>query len=140
MVDERPFVQITPFFGVGDMAAAIDFYRRTLGFAVFVDQQGYAYVEQHHLAIRLLALDRDAANPPGCGHAYVDVRDLDALFAGLEGRLAALAADRWAPPKDHAYGQREFWVRDPDGNLLTFGQGIGANADQWAYRDTEDRA
>ena len=27
------------------------------------------------------------------------------------------------------------FVRDPDGNLLSFGEGIGANATQWDYRD-----
>ena len=80
-------------------------------------------------------LDAGARNPPGCGHAYIDVRDVDALFEELRPSLEALPAGRWGPPKDMFYGQREFWVRDPDGNLINFGQGIGGNAGQWDYRD-----
>jgi hypothetical protein len=45
-----------------------------------------------------------------------------------------LPGDRWGPSADQPYAQREFWVRDPDGNLLTFGEGIGPNAAQWDDR------
>lgn len=128
------FVQVTPFFGTGRLERAIAFYRDILGCGVHAPGGGYAYVERDRIAFRLLELDDGARNPPGCGHAYVDVRDVDALFAELHARLETLPDGRWGPPKDQPYGMREFWVRDPDGNLINFGQGIGANADQWAYR------
>lgn len=128
------FIQVTPFFGVGSLATAIAFYRDILGFGTFAEGGGYAYVERDRIAIRLLELDAGAPNPLGCSHAYIDVADVDALFAELEPKLGRLDQLRWGPPKDQSYGQREFWVRDPDGNLLNFGQGIGANAQQWDYR------
>lgn len=129
-----PFIQVTPFLGVAAMEPALAFYRDLLGFTVHVDGGGYAYVERARIAFRLLAVEVASYNPPGCGHAYVDVADAQALFAEFHPALAPLPADRWGPPRDHAYGQREFWVRDPDGNLITFGEGIGLNASQWDYR------
>ncbi len=131
----RNLIQVTPFLGVGPLPPAIGFYRDVLGFTLHVEGGGYAYLERDEIGMRLLSLDAGAPQPPGRGHAYIDVRDADALFAEIAPALAALPADRWGPPRDHPYDQREFWVRDPDGNLITFGQGIGANARQWDYRD-----
>ena len=129
-----PFIQVTPFLGVAAMEPALAFYRDILGFTVHVHGGGYAYIERERIAFRLLELDDGAHNPPGCSHAYVDVADAQALFGALHTALATLPEGRWGPPRDHAYGQREFWVRDPDGNLITFGEGIGLNAGQWDYR------
>ncbi len=134
MAGQPAFIHVTPFLGVTAMEAALAFYRDLLGFAVYVDDGGYAYIERERIGFRLLALETGANNPPGCSHAYIDVTDVDACFAEYEPRLRDLAADRWAPPKDQPYGQREFWIRDPDGNLITFGEGIGENAGQWDDR------
>lgn len=134
MAGQPAFIQVTPFLGVAAMEPALAFYRDLLGFTVHVDEGGYAYVERERVGMRLLQLDADALNPPGCSHIYLDVRDVNARFAEYEARLRELPAGRWGPPKDQPYGQREFWVRDPDGNLVTFGQGIGDNAGQWDYR------
>lgn len=133
---DRPnLVQITPFLGVSALAPAVAFYHDALGFAVFVDQGGYAYLERDRIGLRLLQLDEGACNPPGCGHVYIDVRDASGLYAKLALAGSGLPPERLGPPKDQPHGQREFWVRDPDGNLVTFGEGIGANAGQWDYRD-----
>lgn len=134
MAEKPAFIHVTPFLGVTAMEAALAFYRDLLGFTVYVDAGGYAYIERERVGFRLLALDTDAINPPGCSHAYIDVTDADACFAEYEARFRELPAGRWGGPKDQPYGQREFWVRDPDGNLITFGQGIGDNAGQWDYR------
>lgn len=134
MSDGSPFIQVTPLLGVAAMEPALAFYRDLLGFTVHVNDGGYAYVERERIGLRLLALDAGALNPPGCSHIYIDVRDVEALFADYEPQLAALPAERWGAPKTHPYGQREFWVRDPDGNLITFGEGVGDNAGQWDYR------
>ena len=130
-----PLIQVTPFFGVSDMDAATAFYRDVLGFTLYVNEGGYAYLERERVAIRLLALEGEVAWKIGSCHAYIDVRSADGTFAEVEDRLAGLPAERWGKPKDQPYGQREWWVRDPDGNLLSFGEGIGANAAQWDYRD-----
>jgi catechol 2,3-dioxygenase-like lactoylglutathione lyase family enzyme len=126
--------QITPFFGVSQLDRAVAFYRDVLGFQIWSEGGGYAYAERERLAVRLLELDAGASFPPGSSHAYVDIADADHQFAEWEPGLRALPAARWGAPKDQPYGQREFWVRDPDGNLLTFGQGIGTNAGHWDYR------
>ena len=128
------WIQITPFFGVANLERAIAFYRDVLGFKIWSPGGGYAYVEQECIAIRLLELDADAPNPPGSAHAYVDIGDVDQLFSRLADGISGLPQDRWGAPKDQPYNQREFWVRDPDGNLLTFGQGIGEHSGQWDYR------
>ena len=129
------FIQITPFLGTGQIRRAIAFYTETLGFTLCADFAGYAYIERQHVGIRLLKLDSGAPHPPGCSHVYIDVRDVDVLFAELEPRLQMLPVDRWSKPTDASYHQREFSVRDPDGNLIHFGQGIGPSAGQWDYRD-----
>ncbi len=128
-------IQVTPFLGTGRLDRAIGFYRDVLGFALHAHFDGYAYLERDRVGIRLLELDAGAPHPPGASHAYIDVRDVDALFAQLEPRLRALPAGTFAIPRDAPYHQREFWVRDPDGNLIHFGQGIGPSATQWDYRD-----
>ncbi|KTE26223.1 MULTISPECIES: bleomycin resistance protein [unclassified Sphingopyxis] len=129
-----PFIQVTPFLGVAAMEPALAFYRDILGFTVHVDEGGYAYVERERIAFRLLQCEDGAGHPPGSAHAYVDVGSADTLFAELEPRLRGLPEGRWGSPCDQHYGQREFWVRDPDGNHITFGEGVGANAGQWDYR------
>ena len=128
------WIQITPFLGVSDLARAAAFYRDVLGFSVWSPGGGYAYAERERVGIRLLELGAQSPGSPGRGHAYIDIVGLDALFAALEPALAILPPDRWSAPADQPHAQREFWVRDPDGNLLTFGEGIGPNAAQWDYR------
>lgn len=120
--------------GVSDVAAAIAFYADILGFTCFVAEGGYAYVERDRVDNWLLELDDCTPHPVGASHSYIDLLDVDGIFAELKPKLAALPADQWRKPKDRHYGQREFWVRDPDGNLITFGKGVGANVSQWNYR------
>lgn len=67
----RSFIQVTPFFGVAAMEVALAFYRDILGFAVHVDEGGYAYVERDRIAFRLLALEAASYNPPEIGRAHV---------------------------------------------------------------------
>lgn len=136
MVARSNLIQVTPFLGTGPIDRSIAFYRDVLGFTLYVSDGGYAYLERDRVAVRLLQLDEGAPQPPGYAHIYIDVRDCDALFAELEPRLKGLPGDRVRGPADTVYGQREFSVRDPDGNLVMFGQGIGDNARQWDYRDT----
>lgn len=128
-------IQVTPFLGVAEMDRALAFYREVLGFTCFVNSGGYAYLERERIGLRLLELDAGARNPPGCSHIYIDLRDAAGFHSELATAIAALPPERRGGLRDQPYGQREFWVRDPDGNLITFGEGIGANATQWDYRD-----
>jgi hypothetical protein len=56
---------------------------------------------------------------------YLDARDVDALQAELEDKLAALPPEDVHGPADKEHGQRELLVRAPDGQLFVFGQAIG---------------
>jgi len=53
-----------------------------------------------------------------------DVPDVDALYARLRPRLERLPAADVEPPLDKPWNQREFQVRLPDGDWLTFGQPV----------------
>lgn len=55
---------------------------------------------------------------------YVEVRDVDALHAGLEPKLDTLPAGDVKGPIDQSYGQRELLILAPDGNLIVLGQAI----------------
>lgn len=55
---------------------------------------------------------------------YVDVRDVDQLYAELKPKLDTLPEDDIHGPADEDYGQRELSVVAPDGNLIVFGQAI----------------
>lgn len=127
-------VQITPFLPVSDIAAAIGFYTEILGFTCFVNEDGYAYLERDRAGIRLLAPDGTGAASQGQTLAYVDVLNVDRIAGEIRPKLETLPAERWSGPKDQPYGMREFIVRDSDGNIITFGQGIGTFANRWDYR------
>ncbi|MGW4638370.1 VOC family protein [Sphaerisporangium sp. NPDC004334] len=55
--------------------------------------------------------------PPGTFGAYVVTDELDALYA----RATAAGAETLYAPRDTDYGSRDFAVRDPEGNLWSFG-------------------
>jgi uncharacterized glyoxalase superfamily protein PhnB len=55
--------------------------------------------------------------PPGSTGCYVVTDDPDGLFA----RAVAAGAEVLRPLEETDYGSREFAVRDPEGNLWSFG-------------------
>ena len=57
------------------------------------------------------------AKPPGSSSVYVVVDDVDALHD----RVVAAGGDVAMPLTDQDYGSRDFAVRDPEGNLWSFG-------------------
>lgn len=114
--------QITPFLHVPDIEDALAFFG-ALGFECLFRQSNYAYVELAGCGLRLLEEPERRLNPDGIARvaAYVDVEDIDGLHAGLAPALARLSADRVEPLMDKPWRQREFQVRMPDGDWLTFG-------------------
>ena len=61
--------------------------------------------------------DRGLGRHDGQGWVYVAVEDPDALFARATAAGAAVAMEL----TDSSYGSRDFSVRDPEGNLWSFG-------------------
>ena len=119
-------VHVTPFLLVPDLDTALDFFTRVLGFAAPFQMENYAYLALETAGLRLLA--ERSATPVKREHArttvYIDVRDLDSLYAELQPRLVALPAEDVQAPVNQRWGMREFSVRMPNGHWLTFGQDV----------------
>jgi catechol 2,3-dioxygenase-like lactoylglutathione lyase family enzyme len=107
---------------VADVARSLDFYVGTLGctecFRVG-DPPDYAAVEREALVLNLMPASR-APSAHGQAHLHVMVTGLDALHAELVARGCAMEV----PPTEFWYGLREFSLRDPDGNRITFGEEV----------------
>ena len=122
------FIQITPFMHVPDIDVAVAFFEDLLGFETLFRMSDYAYVEREGAGMRILQNHGADGAPPGNRRFayYIDVRDVDALYAELKPKLAALPPGDVHGPADKPYNQRELLVLAPDGNLIAFGQAIKA--------------
>lgn len=120
------FIQVTPFIQVRDLEAAVSFFVDRLGFEVLHRNPGYAYVQRETVGFRIMWAEEATVKPKGVGGFayYIDVRDVDAVVAELTPRLADLPPGDVHGPVNQGYGQREFMIRAPDGDVLVFGQAI----------------
>lgn len=118
---------ITPFLRVPDTDKAVAFFTDTLGFTVSIRAGEYAFVYRDDVAFRIV---EDPLTPRGGGRytSYIDVDDVDALYAELKPKLDLLPAGHVQPPCDQPYGQREIAIIGPDGDLIGFGSPIPAKA------------
>jgi hypothetical protein len=124
-VEKGNFIRITPFIHVPDIDRAIDFFEM-LGFTLYFHAGAYAYVQRECAGVRLLQNHGDDGAPPGNRRFayYIDVENIEALYAELKPKLDTLPANDVHGPADKEYGQRELCILAPDGNLLVFGQSI----------------
>lgn len=119
------FQQVTPFLHVPDLQKALDFFTGVLGFAVPFREANYAYIQRETVGFRLLEAEPGCAPASHGGFAYyIDVRDVDALYAELKPKLDTLPPEDVHGPADKPYRQRELLVRAPDGNLIAFGMAM----------------
>ncbi|MFN0096110.1 MAG: VOC family protein [Dehalococcoidia bacterium] len=132
--------QVTPFMYAPSVPEAVRFFRDLLGFRVESEMDGYAYVSRDGAAVRILQADdhdhdehgNDVPRPAGWMappparrfRYYFDCDDVDALAAELRPRLAHLPAGDVYGPVDQPYGQREYMILAPDGDLVVFGAPI----------------
>lgn len=116
--------QVTPFLHVPDLEAALAFFCDTLPFEVKFREGTYAYVELVGCGLRLLEERHRVLTPDGKARVsvYIDVSNVDELHAQLRDRLERLPPEWVEPLMNKPYKQREFQVRLPDGDWLTFGQ------------------
>jgi catechol 2,3-dioxygenase-like lactoylglutathione lyase family enzyme len=120
------FIQITPFMHVTDIERALMFFTDILGFKTLLRFENYAYIHRETVGFRLLEQIGEDGAPPGNRRFayYIDVHDVDALYAELKPKLDTLPKGDVHGPADKGYGQRELLVLAPDGNLIAFGQAI----------------
>ncbi len=97
-----------------------------MGFEVLHRHGDYAYLHRETVGFRVRQLTGPDGAPPGNRRFayYIDVRDVDSLYAELKPKLNALPEGDVCGPVDQPYGQRELLVLAPDGNLLAFGHAI----------------
>ena len=124
MTDNTPPPQVWPTLRARDARALIRFLVDVVGFdetAVY----GEGDVVHHAQlswplggGIMLGSVRDDAwALQPGTFSAYVVADDIDGLYQ----RVTAAGAEIIRKPDDTDYGSREFALRDPEGNLWSFG-------------------
>jgi catechol 2,3-dioxygenase-like lactoylglutathione lyase family enzyme len=120
------FIQVTPCLHVEDLERALAFFTGILGFETRFRAANYAYVHRETTGFRILKQTGSDGAPPGNRRFayYIDVRDVDGLYAELKTKLDTLPKDDVYGPVDQSYGQRELLVLAPDGNLIAFGQAI----------------
>ncbi|NQW09715.1 MAG: VOC family protein [Alphaproteobacteria bacterium] len=136
-IDWAPLV---PEFVVSDIAASRRFYTEGLGFMVLFDrpEEGFAYLNLDRVQIMLVQNRDDLTvvkilgpqTPPfGVGsHLQIAAPDVDAMVDRLAERGHAILkgpTDVWRRVRDLECGQREIWLRDPDGYLLRFHADLG---------------
>lgn len=101
------FIRITPFIHVPDLEAAVSSFTDILGFTRYPLPFGdYAYIYRETVGIRLLQNHGKDAAPPGNRRFayYVDVEDVDALYAELKPKLDTLPPPDVHGPADKPYG------------------------------------
>lgn len=113
-------LQACPLFPAPDPAAAAQWYARALGFSVEMGEPHYAIVAREGVAIHLYPCeDRHIAENTS---AYLRVEGVDALRAALPEALPD--GGRISPVTTRDWGMREFYVWDPNGNLIRFGEPV----------------
>lgn len=114
-----------------DAPALIDFCTSVLGFVLaarYDDGDRVAHAElrwpEGYGGVMLGSFDetREWSREPGTAGAYVVVADVEALYR----RVVERGAEVVRALSDMDYGSREFAVRDPEGNLWSFGTYAGA--------------
>jgi len=108
---------VAPVFHVADVDASIAFYRDILGFAEDFRFGAYVGLKMEGFSLHLSQSDA-RERPLGGGNVYVFCDDSDAYFAA---RIAGKPVDLVQPPCTAPYGMRDFIIKDPDGNQLSFG-------------------
>ncbi len=117
----RQFIVALPLLRVTSMAISEPFYCGKLGFQLESENRPSPPATDP----AFIALIREGARLHLSSHAgdgvfgsvvAFAVRDVDALHAEFVSRGVAIAL----PPIDQTWGNREMYVRDPDGNALRF--------------------
>jgi catechol 2,3-dioxygenase-like lactoylglutathione lyase family enzyme len=119
-------LNVMPFLRCASTDEAAEFFTDILGFRLAYREGHYARVSRDDVTFLLMGEGRPLT-PRGGGRytSYVDVDDVDALYAELKPKLDRLPPGHVNPPCDMEYGQRDFSVLGPDGDLIGFGCALG---------------
>ena len=115
------FGRAAPTITVVDLARALDFYTRVLGFDVTFengDPVGFVILERDAAEIHLSRSGTHHATSQNVAHLLVD--DAQALYAHLVANDVPIVKGI----RDADHGMRGFVIADPDGNRLDVGQSL----------------
>ena len=104
---------------VRDVAASIDFYRRTLGFEATTtmgDPPTFALLANAGGALGLAYAERPAV--AAIVTCYIDVADVEAAYERCVGAGATITMELTT----HPWPMRDFVLQDPDGHLIGVGE------------------
>ena len=108
-----------PLLASANIADSLAWYRDKLGFAVRLELEEYGIVERDHVELHFwLCKGRHIAENTS---AYIRVEGIDDMHQALQ---TASEGGEVTPVSDRPWGMREFYVIDPDGNLLRFGEQV----------------
>jgi len=112
------FKKMSPQLAVADLDASLQFYREKLGFNLdFTYEDFYAGIikDGHSIHLKCGEIPKDKGKKQD---------DLEILFSvdnieGLYDELLSKSVEIVQPLRDMPYG-REFYIADPDGNIIAF--------------------
>jgi uncharacterized glyoxalase superfamily protein PhnB len=116
-----PLNSISPILPANDVLETVRWYEAKLGFqrSFLYTQPPYAVVARDGVEIHFSQFKVDpASNHTTC---YLRVTNIDALYEGW--RAQGLVHPQ-APLQVKPWGQKEFALVDPNGNLLRFGEAV----------------
>jgi len=114
------FHSLIPTLPVKDIMEAVEFYRDVLGFQVdftYGEPPGHAGVHKEQACVHFTS----SRSTPASGWLYIIVDDVDALHAEYQKRGLKVVEELATYP----WGMREFAVKECNGYVLRFGQGVG---------------
>lgn len=111
-----------PVLRSGDYPRSRDFFVDVLGFSIAEeggDPPRFGIFKRDRATVFVDAWHGADAEPHAGWRAYFHTPDVDALATAFRAAGAEVEG-----PRNAVYGMREITLRDPDGNLLCFGQDI----------------
>lgn len=106
--------QIMPAFPCADVGQAVSYYKDVLGFSVNYQQHDLGVMDRDEVRLLLVARREGMLNAGCC----VYIENADRLYEELLEKGALMQGE----PVSHPWGLREFRVKDPDGNEISFAQ------------------
>lgn len=124
-------MSISPFLRCSDIKTLLNFYTRLLDFEV-VQAPGpdpeafmsmYVFLKRQESFVHL---SQHAGDGVFGTVIYIQVDNIDELYAGFlgNGLTAQEKSGITMEPVEQTWGMKEFYVADPDGNRVRFGQRI----------------
>jgi len=126
---------------VGDLAASLVFWRDILGFEIAFAREAEKFVYLEHpegqqimLCQRHGRFETGPMLPPlGQGAMFqIHLEEIDTILAALAARAWPIylgPREVWRRTGDRESGQREVFVKDPDGYLIMLAESIGERLD-----------